>query len=349
MRGSKGSYEYENAWHRRRGRFSRSRRRPCAQHTSPSRVGDPAADGCIRFGRGIATPGAADGSGGGCRRPGPSSGSRLALRGAGRIDRRFGCDRHRRPRLLLRSGPAEPSAWRRNVQGGVVRMKKARFAIGGRVGWLAGLAVLVASLVFVGEAAAQPVYGIATGKQCAGPINVGDAYVCVASISNTNSTSLGTVTTNLVVDQVFHPDGTTAGDASDGPDQLEHGLSRRARSPDRRRDRSGAELRRDQVHDSLRRRDHGRPLALHGAAPGRRELPPWSEHPERHRELQLQAGLRQAGRRLPLQHRTQHLRLRRGDGREPGSDHDRDRDPQQRRRRSSPRSRQEPRSTTSSR
>ncbi len=90
-------------------------------------------------------------------------------------------------------------------------MRAARMAIGRRSGWLAALAVLVASLVFIGEAAAQPVYGIATGKECAGPINVGDAYVCVASISNTNSTSLGTVTTNLVVDQVFHPDGTTAG------------------------------------------------------------------------------------------------------------------------------------------
>src|SRR5262245_49823683 len=72
-------------------------------------------------------------------------------------------------------------------------------------------AVLAASLVFIGQAAAQPVYGIASGKQCAGPINVGDPYVCVASIDNTNSTSQGTVTTDQVQDQVFHPDGTTAG------------------------------------------------------------------------------------------------------------------------------------------
>ena len=71
-------------------------------------------------------------------------------------------------------------------------MRAARFAMSGRVGWLAALAVLVASLVFIGEAAAAPpVYGIATGKQCAGPLNVGDAYVCVASISNTNSTLAG--------------------------------------------------------------------------------------------------------------------------------------------------------------
>jgi len=70
---------------------------------------------------------------------------------------------------------------------------------------------VAASLIFAGSAAAQPVYGIASGKQCAGPINVGDPYVCVASIDNTNSTSQGTVTTDQVVDQVFHPDGTTAG------------------------------------------------------------------------------------------------------------------------------------------
>src|SRR5262245_28262806 len=70
--------------------------------------------------------------------------------------------------------------------------------------------VLGASLIFIGQAVAQQVYGIASGKQCAGPINVGDAYVCVASISNTNSTSQGTVTTDQVVDVVFHPDGTTA-------------------------------------------------------------------------------------------------------------------------------------------
>src|SRR5262245_16802437 len=74
----------------------------------------------------------------------------------------------------------------------------------------AAFAVVAASLVFIGQAAAQPVYGIASGKQCAGPINVGDPYVCVASIDNTNSTSQGTVTTDQVVDQVFHPDGTLA-------------------------------------------------------------------------------------------------------------------------------------------
>ena len=90
-------------------------------------------------------------------------------------------------------------------------MRTAHLAMRRRGGWVAALMVLVASLVFVGEAAAQPIYGIATGKQCAGPINVGDPYVCVASISNTNSTSLGTVTTTAVQDQVFHPDGTTAG------------------------------------------------------------------------------------------------------------------------------------------
>ena len=72
--------------------------------------------------------------------------------------------------------------------------------------------MLAASLVLIAEAtAAPPVYGIATGKSCAGPLNVGDAYVCTASISNTNSSSEGTVTTSAVQDQVFHPDGTTAG------------------------------------------------------------------------------------------------------------------------------------------
>src|SRR5215831_6488782 len=71
-------------------------------------------------------------------------------------------------------------------------------------------AVIAATLIFVAQAAAQPVYGIASGKQCAGPINVGDAYVCVASLDNTNSTSQGTVTTDQVQDVVFHPDGTIA-------------------------------------------------------------------------------------------------------------------------------------------
>src|SRR5262245_18640007 len=74
----------------------------------------------------------------------------------------------------------------------------------------AAVAVVAASLVFIGQAAAQPVYGIASGKQCAGPINVGDPYICTASLDNTNSTSEGTVTTDQVVDQVFHPDGTLA-------------------------------------------------------------------------------------------------------------------------------------------
>src|SRR5215831_17845372 len=72
------------------------------------------------------------------------------------------------------------------------------------------LAVLALSLVFIGQAAAQPVYGIASGKQCAGPNNVGDPYICTASLDNTNSTSEGTVTTDQVVDDVFHPDGTLA-------------------------------------------------------------------------------------------------------------------------------------------
>src|SRR5215471_17768467 len=72
------------------------------------------------------------------------------------------------------------------------------------------LAVLALSLVFIGHAAAQPVYGIASGKQCAGPINVGDPYLCTASLDNTNSTSLGTVTTDQIQDVVFHPDGTVA-------------------------------------------------------------------------------------------------------------------------------------------
>ena len=102
-------------------------------------------------------------------------------------------------------------------------MRAARLAISGRSGWLAALAVLVASLVFIGEAAAQPVYGIATGKQCAGPMNVGDAYVCVASISNTNSTSLGTVTTNLVAGPGLPPRRHDGRGAADGPDQLDHG------------------------------------------------------------------------------------------------------------------------------
>ena len=83
---------------------------------------------------------------------------------------------------------------------------------GRRVRWFAAFTALAFSLLFVGSsAAAPPVYGIATGKQCAGPLNVGDAYACVASIDNTNSSSQGTVTTTAVQDQVFHPDGTTAG------------------------------------------------------------------------------------------------------------------------------------------
>src|SRR5580765_3424333 len=79
-----------------------------------------------------------------------------------------------------------------------------------RVVWLGTLAVLAMSLLFVGAAAAAPIYGIANGKQCAGPLNVGDAYVCTASIDNTNSTSQGTVTTDQVADVVFHPNGTVA-------------------------------------------------------------------------------------------------------------------------------------------
>src|SRR5262245_14777075 len=71
-------------------------------------------------------------------------------------------------------------------------------------------AVFAASLIFIGQAGAVA-YGIASGKQCAGPINVGDAYACVASIDNTNSDSHGTVTVDQVTDQVLHPDGTTAG------------------------------------------------------------------------------------------------------------------------------------------
>ncbi len=48
------------------------------------------------------------------------------------------------------------------------------------------------------------------GKTCAGPINVGDPYVCLAQIDNTNSTSQGTVTTTRSSITVFHPDGTVA-------------------------------------------------------------------------------------------------------------------------------------------
>src|SRR5262245_10764332 len=79
-----------------------------------------------------------------------------------------------------------------------------------RAVWFAAFGVLAMSLLFIGRAAAQPAYGIASGKQCAGPINVGDAYVCTASIGNTNSTSHGTVTVDQVTDQVFHPNGTPA-------------------------------------------------------------------------------------------------------------------------------------------
>ena len=97
-----------------------------------------------------------------------------------------------------------------------------------RAVWLGALAVLAVSLVFVGSAAAQPVYGIASGKDCAGPINVGDPYVCLASIDNTNSTSQGTVTTDQVVDHVFHPDGTVAATQTHR-DQLVAWSLRRAR------------------------------------------------------------------------------------------------------------------------
>ena len=91
-------------------------------------------------------------------------------------------------------------------------VRRSRLRSGRPVGWFAALAALAFSLLFIGSAvAAPPVYGIATGKQCPGPLNVGDAYACTASISNTNSSSEGTVTASAVQDQVFHPDGTTAG------------------------------------------------------------------------------------------------------------------------------------------
>ena len=56
------------------------------------------------------------------------------------------------------------------------------------VRWITAFAVLAAACVFIGQASAAA-YGIASGKQCAGPINVGDPYICVAVISNTASDS----------------------------------------------------------------------------------------------------------------------------------------------------------------
>src|SRR5205823_5546978 len=79
-----------------------------------------------------------------------------------------------------------------------------------RAVWFGVLLVLAFSMVFVGSASAALNYGINSGKQCVSPLNVGDQLACTAEISNNNSNSHDTVTTNQVVDVVTHPNGTTA-------------------------------------------------------------------------------------------------------------------------------------------
>ena len=131
-------------------------------------------------------------------------------------------------------------------------MRAARFAVSARVGWLGAFGVVggvvVVRRVCVG--AGTPVYGIASGKQCAGPLNVGDQYACTERRSATRTRPRwDTVTTNLVVDLVSHPDGSRP--RRRRPDQLEHGVPRGRCLwwTTRHGGRACTELRRDEVLD----------------------------------------------------------------------------------------------------
>src|SRR5579862_2968546 len=103
-----------------------------------------------------------------------------------------------------------------------------------RAAWLAALAAAAASFVFIASAAgsgkptlrladskavASPLAGgsgvefeVTVGKECKTPMNVGDPLLCEFSISNTTQASHNSLTTDMLTDTVYAPDGVTVRD-----------------------------------------------------------------------------------------------------------------------------------------